>query len=597
MEFFSLLSMLLLYTVIIEKKTSKIMLGALALSLGLGVLCKITSVMIVFAAVIILLVYNQWGSKKKILGFAFFSMLLPLGWYGIVLYLNPADLVQEYNLRAFASTGITSTPLSTLIDVTWAFLQQWQMSASFAFLGVISLIYLASSREKKYVFILVPFLIMLSLQYVSGYTGSYLFLPVCGFLAIASGLFMAKTFQGNRTRLLGIFLFAFFILFYDQAYPAYALPTTDLEAFLLLLVLFASLALVAERLNKKFEIHTDLKSLLLVLALIFVVAVSGVVAYQDYQMISTNGTAYSPLTSDISQNQRSVINFLNAHVEKNDIVYCESIFVFQLKCDPRDDQFVTNATVQEAKYAVADPFWEKYDLNPFYDIDIGAPRNWITQNWILVATYGNYGIYENPNVCSQNSTATADSFELQIRDMVPTDSSIALNFQRMNNQTLFKQVLADGKVSTTNISEKSFLDDVSNIVSQSYYETSCSFAVIRCENTFYLMTNNNTAVTCLPTAVISTEQASITNLNFANNHRVIATVQNTGTNNLTIQSAKIDGNNANLVSNGSFDIAHGTSLSVDITPISGNFTDGTQYTVELITAEGNTLSYTAIFTK
>ncbi len=99
----------------------------------------------------------------------------------------------------------------------------------------------------------------------------------------------------------------------------------------------------------------------------------------------------------------------------------------------------------------------------------------------------------------------------------------------------------------------------------------------------------------------SAEQASITNVCFVTVGSTVvmnATVINTGTNAVTIASATIDGNTATLAYTGS-----STSYVIDksdtgyftITPIGGSFADGAQYTINLLTAEGNTLSYTATY--
>jgi len=97
----------------------------------------------------------------------------------------------------------------------------------------------------------------------------------------------------------------------------------------------------------------------------------------------------------------------------------------------------------------------------------------------------------------------------------------------------------------------------------------------------------------------STESASITNVQFAGNALATATVSNTGTNSVTIQSATIDGNSAVVgpfVTGGSMVITKGGSAQFNITAPSGQtFNDGAQYTFNLITAKGHTLTYTATY--
>jgi hypothetical protein len=77
------------------------------------------------------------------------------------------------------------------------------------------------------------------------------------------------------------------------------------------------------------------------------------------------------------------------------------------------------------------------------------------------------------------------------------------------------------------------------------------------------------------------------------------TVQNTGTNSVTIQSATIDGNAATLATTGTSPnnvIAKAGTEYFTITPIgSSTFQDGAQYTLNLITAKGHSLTYTATY--
>jgi len=120
------------------------------------------------------------------------------------------------------------------------------------------------------------------------------------------------------------------------------------------------------------------------------------VAYHDYENILTKDSYYSPVHVNTSD-QEKVVDFLNSHAGKNDTVYAEPIFIFQLECHARDDEFVTNATIQQATYAVIDPWWRIYNVNPFYGIDIGTPRDWVIQHWIPMATFGQYSIYANPD--------------------------------------------------------------------------------------------------------------------------------------------------------------------------------------------------------
>jgi len=97
----------------------------------------------------------------------------------------------------------------------------------------------------------------------------------------------------------------------------------------------------------------------------------------------------------------------------------------------------------------------------------------------------------------------------------------------------------------------------------------------------------------------SAEQASITNVQFLGNNEVVATVQNTGTNAVTIASGTIDGNTATIAAyapSTTLVIDKGASGTLSITVAGAQtFTDGAQYTFSLVTAKGHTLSYTATY--
>jgi len=98
------------------------------------------------------------------------------------------------------------------------------------------------------------------------------------------------------------------------------------------------------------------------------------------------------------------------------------------------------------------------------------------------------------------------------------------------------------------------------------------------------------------------EQASITNVSFVTVGTTLemnATVINTGTNAVTISSATIDGNTATLAITAgetNFVVAKAGTGYFTITPIgSSTFQDGAQYTLNLITAKGHSLTYTATY--
>ena len=94
------------------------------------------------------------------------------------------------------------------------------------------------------------------------------------------------------------------------------------------------------------------------------------------------------------------------------------------------------------------------------------------------------------------------------------------------------------------------------------------------------------------------EQASITNVSFVTVGTTLemnVTVQNTGTNTVTIQSATIDGNAATLTPVTSANILKGATGSFTVTAASGTFASGAQYAFNLLTAKGHTLTYTATY--
>jgi flagellin-like protein len=98
------------------------------------------------------------------------------------------------------------------------------------------------------------------------------------------------------------------------------------------------------------------------------------------------------------------------------------------------------------------------------------------------------------------------------------------------------------------------------------------------------------------------EQASITNVVLTAPATATVTVQNSGAATVTITSAYIDQNTANMytIPAGtqvtSIAITKGTSQTFNITAVSGvTFTNTAQYTVKLMTAKGNTITNTATY--
>jgi len=93
----------------------------------------------------------------------------------------------------------------------------------------------------------------------------------------------------------------------------------------------------------------------------------------------------------------------------------------------------------------------------------------------------------------------------------------------------------------------------------------------------------------------NTEQATITSVQFGTNY-VAVNVLNSGTGSITLSSATIDGNNANLnfaSPSTSLAITKGLSGNFTVTLAAGNFTSGYQYTFKITTAKGTGLVYTA----
>lgn len=100
----------------------------------------------------------------------------------------------------------------------------------------------------------------------------------------------------------------------------------------------------------------------------------------------------------------------------------------------------------------------------------------------------------------------------------------------------------------------------------------------------------------------SAEQASITNTAYNGDNSVLVTIQNTGSATVTITSATIDGNPATISVTGQtapWTIAKGTSETLTLSFATGSgltFTSTAQYTINLVTAKGNTITATYTYT-
>lgn len=93
------------------------------------------------------------------------------------------------------------------------------------------------------------------------------------------------------------------------------------------------------------------------------------------------------------------------------------------------------------------------------------------------------------------------------------------------------------------------------------------------------------------------EQASITNVvltDVAGNGQATVTIQNTGSTSVTITSATIDGNTATM-NPPSSTVYSGNSGTITITS-ADIFVNTAQYTINLTTANGNTITCTATYT-
>jgi len=91
------------------------------------------------------------------------------------------------------------------------------------------------------------------------------------------------------------------------------------------------------------------------------------------------------------------------------------------------------------------------------------------------------------------------------------------------------------------------------------------------------------------------EQASITNVVFNSNTQLTVTIQNTGSTNVTINTATIDGNTATM-NPLTLTVTEGNTGAVTITSATA-FVNSAQYTITLTTAKGNSIVYTATYSE
>lgn len=189
-----------------------------------------------------------------------------------------------------------------------------------------------------------------------------------------------------------------------------------------------------------------------------------------------------------------------------------------------------------------------------------------------------------------NSTAKADSFETQYL----SGSQITFSNLNIYNNTIKGEALY-AIANYTKVSEQTFLNDLSD-----------ASTVFRIENTFYLQLyrggvqyspSYSSPLPLISPAPIgftgNAEQASITNVVFNSNTQVTVTIQNTGSTNVTINAATIDGSTATM-NPLTLTVIEGNTGTLTITSPTA-FVNSAQYTISLTTANGNSLVYTATY--
>ena len=251
---------------------------------------------------------------------------------------------------------------------------------------------------------------------------------------------------------------------------------------------------------------------------------------------------------------------------------------------------------------------------------------------VLISTVLVTGILQ---LSKQNSTVIADSFELQIKDLMSPNSN-EVTFNRIDSSVVNKTVMdlvAFHYINYNSVSESTFIGYITDclLADNQAGDDLYTANVLRLENTFYLTTEysylnngkyvyNNISVSCspshtqtlLPTVsrpspsptpfssptslgfIGNSEQISMTNVVFNSNNQLTVTIQNTGSSTVTIMSAFIDGNTATMNQANPFNVVEGTSGQLAITS-RNSFVAGAQYQIKLITAEGNSVVMTASY--
>ena len=94
------------------------------------------------------------------------------------------------------------------------------------------------------------------------------------------------------------------------------------------------------------------------------------------------------------------------------------------------------------------------------------------------------------------------------------------------------------------------------------------------------------------------EQASITSVQLSNNAGngiAVVTIQNTGANTVTINSANIGGSAVTSNQTLPWSVPKGTIGTIQLTWTGTTFVSSAQYVINLVTGKGNTVTYTATY--
>lgn len=381
-EFFLLLSTFLLYKWI--QKPSRTMGLLTAISVGLGVMCKTPAISMVVVVVSILLVFKQ--GRKKVLTFTLEACLIPLIWYIFIFFSDPTDFAKEALIRANANHYWGFSLQRLLESLVWL-LQRYNLLGNFMLFGCISMGYLLGRIEKKDLFIVLPIVAEISFFVILLNINDYYMISLAGFFSLASARFLMDIINKEEYQIFGWILMV--LLIFIPMIPSLPLVTTEVT-----LILLVSCFLILTLFKLRVKPRAKPYNLTRIVTLISILLVSAMVLHSNYIIVSSDrgfGTYWEENTSD----QKEVVSYINSHVDDEDVVYAASFFVFQLKCQTRDNGFSDVMSIRQAKYVVVDPSWRVFDENPFYAMDIGAAREWIISHYYVVKSIGAYDIYFN----------------------------------------------------------------------------------------------------------------------------------------------------------------------------------------------------------